>query len=105
MSRPGGAYYLAVGADVIVAHPTAVTGEIGCILNVYNLQDLIPQFNIVGVPVKAGKNIDLGSPIKGLDPSGRQASASHGRRIQCRFRDVVSQVASQEVDTFLGNDV
>ena len=46
----GGAYYLATGSDVIIAHPTTVTGAIGCILNVYNLQDLMAQLNIVGHP-------------------------------------------------------
>ena len=62
----GGGYYLATAADSIIAHPTSVTGGIGCILNVYNLQDLMAQFNILGTPVKAGPNIDLGSPIKEL---------------------------------------
>ena len=61
----GGAYYLATAADQIVAHPTSVTGGIGVILNFYNLQDALQQFNIAGVPIKSGDKIDLGSPIKG----------------------------------------
>ena len=35
----GGAYSLATGADQIVAHPTTVTGGIGVIFNLYNLED------------------------------------------------------------------
>ena len=77
----GGGYYLATGADCIVAHPTTVTGAIGCILNVYNLQDLMAQFNIVGIPIKAGKNVDLGSPVKAIDAGRSQAPARHGRRV------------------------
>jgi len=55
----GGGYYLAVAADSIVAHPTSVTGGIGCILNVYNLQDLMGQFNILGIPIKSGANMEM----------------------------------------------
>lgn len=87
----GGAYYLATGSDCIIAHPTGVTGAIGCILNVYNLQDLMAQFNIVGSPVKAGKNIDLGSPIKALDPEGRKLLQAMADEFQHRFREVVIQ--------------
>jgi protease IV len=85
----GGAYYLATAGDVIIAQPTGVTGAIGCILNVYNLQDLMAQFNIVGIPVKAGKYIDLGSPIKALDPEGRKVLQAMADEFHRRFRDIV----------------
>ncbi len=85
----GGAYYLATASDVIIAHPTGVTGAIGCILNVYNLQNLLAQFNIVGIPVKAGKNIDLGSPIKALDPEGRKLLQAMADEFHQRFCEVV----------------
>jgi protease-4 len=85
----GGGYYLASGAACIVAHPTTVTGAIGCILNVYNLQDMLAQFNIVGVPVKAGKNIDLGTPIKAIDDEGRKLLQNMADEFHQRFRNVV----------------
>jgi protease-4 len=87
----GGAYYLATGSDLIVAQPTGVTGAIGCILNVYNLQDLMAQFNIAGIPVKAGKNIDLGTPIKALDPEGRKLLQAMADEFHQRFRAVVQR--------------
>ncbi len=85
----GGGYYLATGADCIVAHPTTVTGAIGCILNVYNLQDLMAQFNIVGIPIKAGKNVDLGSPLKAIDAAGRKLLQDMADEFHQRFRSVV----------------
>ena len=88
-------YYLATGSDVIIAHPTGVTGAIGCILNVYNLQDLMAQFNIVGIPVKAGKNIDLGSPIKALDPEGRKILQAMVDEYHHCFREVVIKAPSE----------
>ena len=87
----GGGYYLATAADTIIAHPTTVTGGIGCILNVYNLQDLMAQFNIVGAPIKAGSNIDLGSPIKELNTEKRKLLQNMADEFQARFKDVVLQ--------------
>ncbi len=85
----GGGYYLATGADCIVAHPTTVTGAIGCILNVYNLQDMMAQFNIIGVPIKSGKNVDLGSPVKAMDDAGRKLLQDMADEFHQRFRNVV----------------
>jgi len=85
----GGGYYLATGADYIVAHPTTVTGGIGCILNTYNLQDLMATFNIIGVPIKAGKYVDLGSPIKAMDGDGRKVLQTMANEFHQRFRRIV----------------
>src|SRR4051794_23046957 len=93
----GGGYYLAVAADKIVAHPTSVTGGIGCILNVYNLQDLMAQFNILGIPVKSGANIDLGSPVKAISPEKRKLLQDMADEFHARFRNVVVK-ARPEVD-------
>jgi protease-4 len=102
----GGGYYLATGAHCIIAHPTTVTGAIGCILNVYNLQDMLAQFNIIGVPVKAGKNIDLGSPIKALDEDSRKLLQNMADEFHQRFRSVVvssrPQVDGSRATTFDG---
>jgi len=85
----GGGYYLATAADSIIAHPTSITGGIGCILNVYNLEDLMGQFNILGVPIKAGPNIDLGSPIKVLTEEKRKMLQDMADEFHERFREVV----------------
>ena len=85
----GGGYYLATAADSIVAHPTSVTGGIGCILNVYNLEDLMAQFNILVAPIKSGANIDLGSPIKQLTDEKRKLLQDMADEFHKRFRDVV----------------
>lgn len=69
-----------------MAHPTTVTGGIGVILNTYNLQDAMAQFNIIGVPVKAGKNIDLGTPIAPLDDDRRKLLQDMADDFHDRFR-------------------
>jgi len=102
----GGGYYLATGADCIVAHPTTVTGAIGCILNIYNLQDLMAQFNIVGVPIKSGKNVDLGTPAKAIDAEARKLLQNMADEFHQRFENIVMsrrpQVDPQNGTTFDG---
>jgi protease-4 len=58
----GGAYYLATAATQVVAGPATVTGGIGVILNLYNLQDTMALINVSPQFIKAGKLTDLGGP-------------------------------------------
>lgn len=87
----GGAYYMASAADKIVAHPTSIVGGIGVILNLYNLQDTMEQFNVVGVPIRAGANIDLGSPVKPLTEEAKGLLQTMANEYHTRFKWVVSE--------------
>jgi protease-4 len=62
----GGAYYLASAADQIVAGPATVTGGIGVILNLFNLRDLMAQFNVIPQTIKAGELTDIGTSARAL---------------------------------------
>ena len=66
-----GAYFIAVEADRIVAHPTGLTGGLGAVFNHYNLQDAMAQLNVVIDPVKAGARIDMGTVTAPLDDETR----------------------------------
>jgi protease-4 len=68
----GGAYYLASAADQVVATPATVTGGIGVILNLFNLQDLMAQFNVIPQPIKAGELTDIGSSARPLQPEEKK---------------------------------
>jgi protease IV len=62
----GGAYYLASGADQIVAGPATVTGGIGVLLNLFNLRELMALANILPQGVKAGPFTDIGTSARAL---------------------------------------
>ena len=62
----GGAYYLASGADQVVAGPATVTGGIGVIINLFNLRDLMAQFNVIPQSVKTGEFTDIGTSARAL---------------------------------------
>lgn len=85
----GGAYYMATASDHIVAHPTSVTGGIGVILNLYNLEDAMAQFNAIGTPIKAGEYIDIGTPIRAQSDEARQLLQQMADEFHARFKQVV----------------
>ncbi len=85
----GGGYYLATHADQIVAHPTSVVGGIGVILNSYNMEDTLGQYNIVPVPVKSGDKIDLGSPQRTMKVSERAILQAMANQFHERFVEQV----------------
>lgn len=57
----GGAYFLAVGGDRVIALPTTITGAVGAIVNHANLQDAMAQLNVRVEPVKSGELVDMGN--------------------------------------------
>ena len=54
-----GAYYVALAADRILAHPTTITGSIGVIMQAYNVKALAEKLGVSDVTLKSGKNKDL----------------------------------------------
>lgn len=87
----GGAYYLASAADVIYAHPGTMTGGLGVILNLYNLQDLMAQFNVVPQTIKAGQNIDMGTMQASLTTESRAMLQAIADEYHEQLKQVVRQ--------------
>ncbi len=59
-----GAYYMSLPADMIISHPTTVTGSIGVIFLQPKVSGLMNKIGL-GVDVKKfGKNKDMGSPFR-----------------------------------------
>jgi protease IV len=87
----GGAYYLASAADKIIATPGTVTGGVGVILNLYNLRDLMGQFNIVPQEVKAGPFTDLGTPARALSEEGKKILQAMANELHERIRNEIKQ--------------
>ena len=85
----GGAYYLATASDVIVAHPTTITGGIGVVLNLFNLEDAINVLNVTTQSIKAGAKIDVGSVTRALEPDEEALLQRLADGFHERFRAVV----------------
>ena len=91
----GGAYYLATASDAIVAHPTTVTGGIGVLLNLFNLEDAANAFQIVSQSIKAGPKIDVGTLTRALEPDEEAILQRLANEFHERFRAVVRQQRPQ----------
>ena len=70
-----GAYYLATACDEIVAHPMSITGGIGVVLNLYNLEDFLGTFNLRTQSVKSRRIVDRDNQTAALTTPTRRAAA------------------------------
>ena len=67
-----GGYYIAMGADAIVAHPTTLTGSIGVFAGKYNLSGLYEKVGLTTESIKRGEYSDLFVLSKGLGEDGTE---------------------------------
>ena len=59
-----GGYYVSLPADVIIAHPTTVTGSIGVIFIYSRITGLMEKIGVDVEVSKSGKNKDMASPFR-----------------------------------------
>ena len=84
-----GAYYIALPADVILAHPTTVTGSVGVIFIRPKVTGLMEKIG-VGVEVsKSGQNKDIGSPFRATTPEEAFIFQAMTDQLAGRFVDLV----------------
>jgi protease-4 len=84
-----GGYYLASAADVVVAHPTSITGSIGVIAVHVSLAGLLEKIGVKATAFKSGVHKDAGSPFRDLAETDRKLLQSLVDRFHERFVDVV----------------
>ncbi len=86
-----GAYYIALPADRILAHPTTITGSVGVIFIRPKVAGLMEKIG-VGVEVtKSGKNKDLGSPFRTGTPEEEKLFQAMTDQLGKRFLDLVAR--------------
>ena len=67
-----GGYYIALGADTIIANPGTVTGSIGVILTYPIVQELMEKLGIAHEIIKSGEMKDAGSIYRDLTINERK---------------------------------
>ncbi|MGQ0571531.1 MAG: signal peptide peptidase SppA [Armatimonadota bacterium] len=86
-----GGYYIAAGAHQIIADPSTITGSIGVIVALLNVQDLNRKIGIRTLVFKSGAFKDIGNPDR---PTTPQEAAIFQRLVNeaySRFVDIVAQ--------------
>ena len=82
-----GGYYVAVACDQIYANPGTLTGSIGVIIQLANLEQLLKKVGIDYVVVKAGQFKDVGNVARPMTPDERRVMQAllddvHGQFIE-----------------------
>jgi protease-4 len=67
-----GGYYIAAGANEVVANGSTLTGSIGVILMVPNVQRAADKLGIEPVVIKSGPYKDIASPFRQMTPEEHQ---------------------------------
>jgi protease-4 len=86
-----GGYYIALPADVIIAHPTTVTGSIGVLFLQPKVAGLMKKIGVEVDVSKSGKNKDMGSPFRPTTAEEKQIIQELIDKLGKRFLDLVAR--------------
>ena len=89
MATSGG-YYIASACEKIVANPGTMTGSIGVIMQLNNVEELMKKVGVKGQNIKSGANKDIGSPFQSLSPEGRAILQSLVDNVHGQFVSAVA---------------
>lgn len=67
-----GGYYIASPAHKIVANPGSITGSIGVIMELANIEGLLEKIGVKSVVIKSGKHKDLASVFRGMSDEEKE---------------------------------
>jgi protease-4 len=91
-----GGYYVACGAEKIVANPGSLTGSIGVIMHFTNVEDLFKKVGLRSSVIKSGRFKDAGSPFRDMTKEERELLQDLIDDVHSQFVEVVS--ASRGLD-------
>ncbi|WP_447978718.1 signal peptide peptidase SppA [Candidatus Nitrospira bockiana] len=92
-----GGYYIAAATDRIVANPGTLTGSIGVIMELANVEGLMKKIGVESVVVKSGDHKDLGSPFRALSADDRQILQTVMDDVHNQFIEAVAEGRSLDV--------
>lgn len=91
-----GAYYVACGANHIVANPGTLTGSIGVLMEFMNLQKLYQWAKMESKVLKSGKYKDIGSPFRPMQSDEEKLLNQLIENIYQQFKEVV--IAERKIE-------
>lgn len=93
-----GGYYIAAATDRIIANPGTLTGSIGVIMELANLEGLLKKIGVESVVVKSGRHKDIGSPFRKMNEEDRHILQSVMDDVHSQFIEAVAEGRSLEVE-------
>ena len=92
-----GGYYIASATDRIMANPGTLTGSIGVIMELTNLQGLFKKIGVENVVVKSGRYKDIGSPFRKMTPEDRRILQAVMDDVHRQFIEAVAEGRSLDI--------
>ena len=86
-----GGYYIAAATDRIMANPGTLTGSIGVIMELANLEGLLKKIGVENVVVKSGRHKDIGSPFRKMSDEDRRILQSVMDDVHTQFIEAVAE--------------
>ncbi len=96
-----GGYYVACGADTIIANPGTTTGSIGVIMEIPNFEGLMEKLGIRFNIIKSGKFKDIGSPYRAMTNAEKNQLQDYIDDAFDQFVKVVSENRNLSEDSVL----
>jgi len=97
-----GGYYVAVAANRIFASPGTLTGSIGVIMQLANVEGLLKKVGVDYVVVKAGTYKDIGNFARPMKPEERQVLQALLDDVYAQFVTAVAARRGLDRNTVLG---
>ncbi len=86
-----GGYYVATAADRIYANPGTLTGSIGVVMQMANIEGLLKKVGVDYVVVKAGSYKDIGNFARTMTPEERKILQALLDDVYSQFVDAVAE--------------
>jgi protease-4 len=86
-----GGYYVACATERIFAHPGTLTGSIGVLVQLANVEELLHRIGISSIAITSGPYKDSSNPTRPLRPEERQAFQTLVDDVYQQFVEAVAQ--------------
>lgn len=86
-----GGYYIACACDEIVAHRTTVTGSIGVIMQLFDVEGTMKLIGVTSNTITSGPHKDTGSPFRAMREDDRALFQAMVDDMYSRFVQVVDE--------------
>jgi len=93
-----GGYWIATAADKIFANPGTITGSIGVIMHLQNMEELYKKIGLKPVVIKSGEHKDMGSPARELTEEERKMLKDIVMEMYEQFVKVVAEGRNMPVE-------
>lgn len=92
-----GGYYVSSPADMIVANPGTLTGSIGVIMEIPNVEGLMNKIGVKTEVIKSGEHKDIGSMFKTMTDEEKEILQSVLDDVHDQFIKAISDARGMEI--------